>query len=188
MIDFEEYFNPYIKNFIEVDIPEDKVKKIKLLAIKIANYKSREPHHIRDGGQEIKRWTTGLIGESAIEELLGVEIIDWTTGDSRLYNIPDMDKSNIKVGIKTVEIGKFPVIFKKNIYPQIINVKLSDNKVLVCGYASTINLNEYQSDDLILSDNLRKRDVKTGYFGFDKLIKFSNIEELKNVYNATEVN
>ena len=68
---------------------------------------------------------TGLLGELALEYTLGIKFIDWSIGKSADYHIPDIP--GYKVGIKTVEYGKFPIIFKKNYYPQIICVVKSFN-------------------------------------------------------------
>lgn len=97
-----------------------------------------------------KRIITGLLGKYALEQVLGIEIIDWSIGKSKDFNKPDIPE--YEVGIKTVEYGKFPIIFKKNDYPQIICiVKKDENTVYVCGLGEVDVLNEYQDDDLIIS-------------------------------------
>lgn len=165
MLTYDTHIKPYSSRFIKIVVPEVKTEKIKQFVIKI------------DGKNEYKRYYTGMLGEAALEELLGIEIIDWTIGDSSNYHTPDIP--NLKIGIKTVEYGKFPIIFKSNYYPQIINIRTSKDTVFICGLATVETLNKYQSDDLIISPLLRKRGTKTGFYGFNELIPFKTLDELK---------
>lgn len=171
MIDYlyEDLVARNAKKFIPVIVPDFKIIKIRELARDIVLAKQKEEHHKVDCKQEYKRFVTGLMGEAAVEEYLNVKIIEWDVGNSTNYNHPDMQK--FKIGIKTAERNKFPVITKENKYPQIICV-LSDKKpnvVFICGLATTDVLNRYQSETLILSPNLLERGTKTGFYGFHKL-------------------
>jgi len=113
---YDDYITKYSNNFIEVIIDTDYVKKIYSFVNKIILEKATENHHKSDPYNETKRFTTGFLGEAALEKLFGIEIIDWSIGYSGFYNKPDIP--NYSVGIKTVEEGKFPIIFKNNYYPQ----------------------------------------------------------------------
>lgn len=177
--DYETYVTNYSSNFKRVVIDPKYLEKIKELAEKIVRKKMTESHHLVDHNQEIKRFTTGLMGEAALEKLLGIKIIDWTIGDSAGYHHPDIPGYN--VGIKTVEKNKFPVIFKENTYPQIICIRSDkyDDLVFVCGLATPDVLNRYQSDELILDYNLRKRGTKTGFWGFEHLSPVTGLDDLE---------
>ena len=107
-----------------------------------------------------------------------MKIIDWTIGNSDRYNVPDIEE--YKVGIKTVEKGKYPVIFKKNEYSQIICVRddVIPNLVFICGLATADVLNKYQDDNLILNPKLRSRGVKTGFYGFEYLKEINSVADL----------
>ena len=181
MVDYlyEDLVVRYAKNFVPVIIRKDIIKKIECLAGEIVKKKVEESHHSIDNGNELKRFVTGLMGESAVESLLGVDIIEWSVGDSKEYNHPDIN--SLGVGIKTAERNKFPIIPKFNDYPQIICVR-SDKRedlVFVCGLATPEVLNRFQSDSLVLSQGLRSRGVKTGFYGFGKLKKITRLEDLK---------
>lgn len=78
--DYESYVTNYSSNFKRVIIDPKYLEKIKELAEKIVRKKMTESHHLVDHNQEIKRFTTGLMGEAALENLLGIKIIDWTIG------------------------------------------------------------------------------------------------------------
>ena len=176
---YEEYVHPYVNKFSLIEVDDEYVNEIKKLSFNIAlKNVMTETNHKKDHGNELTRLRTGLIGEAALEKLLSISVIDWSVGDSEKYNKPDI--TGYSVGVKTVEWGKYPVIFKKNDYPQIICIKnKNDNKVLICGLATPDILNKYQDDELIISENLLKRGVKTGFYGFKHLIPIRSINDLQ---------
>ena len=90
--------------------------------------KKEEKHHMDDPYNEAKRWRTGMGGELALEILLGKKFADLTIGNSNDYHVPDLSALGLSVGIKTVELGKYPVIFKSSSKPEIIILKLEDGR------------------------------------------------------------
>jgi hypothetical protein len=148
-------------------------------ASQVIKQKSLESHHRVDSGQAYNRFLTGVLGEIAIEEYLNCEIVDWSIGNSNIYNVADLGCIGIDVGVKTVEYGKFPLIHKQVKRPEIINLKISNNEILICGVATISNMIQYSNDDLIKSPALRRRGTKTGFYGFKELIQFKDIIELK---------
>lgn len=173
-INYETYVKPYEHRFCKIVIPNQTISNIKLFTNDLIRAKQIEQTHQIDNNQEFRRFYTGLIGEAALEILLGIPIIDWNIGNSKNYNTPDIQ--SLGIGIKTVEYGKFPIIFKKNDYPQIINLKLDESTILVGGLAGTHVLNTYQSDDLILSPKLRARNTKSGFYGLHTLINLQKVD------------
>lgn len=147
--------------------------------VKMAQMKSSEYHHQIDGYNEEKRIMTGLLGELAVERLLGVKVVNWNIGLSQMFNLPDV--SGYNVGVKTVEYGKFPVIPIDNKYPQIICVvNKTEHKVYILGYATIDMLNTYQDDKLILSYNLRARKTKTCFNRLDLLHSLHSLSDLED--------
>ena len=177
--DFSKCISGVIEAATVVELEDNYLKRLKNLTDAIVAQKIVEPHHQVDNQKEQKRFMTGFKGEAALEELLGISIIDWSAGDSKDYHIPDIPGYN--VGIKAVEYGKFPVIFKKNYCPQIICVIDADNPkmVYICGLATPQVLNTYQDDSLIIDPRLRARGTKTGFYGFDHLVHLSDLEQIK---------
>lgn len=171
--------DPYAGNFSIIRIEPKYVEKIHDFVHEIVMRKAKEEHHIVDNQSEIKRFTTGFMGEAAIEKLFGIDIIDWSIGDSKSYHVPDVP--GYSVGIKTVEYGKFPIIFKDNYYPQIMCIRSikEENVVAVCGLATKEILNTYQDDNLILDAKLRARGTKTGFYGFGFLKPVKTILDIK---------
>lgn len=164
---YDECVTKYSDSFVRVVLDPGYVSRIQNFVTELVEAKSKEDHHKIDSNKEVKRFTTGFLGEAALEKLFGIPIIDWTIGYSGLYHIPDIP--GYRVGIKTVERDKFPIIFKDNSYPQIICIKSTkyNNLIFVCGLATSNVLNNYQDDDLILDPNLRARGTKTGFYGFE---------------------
>ena len=155
----------------EIILDTNKITEIKTFVEKVITKKIKEAHHKIDRHNESKRWYTGLAGEAAVEQYLGVNFMDFTVGDSKNYFVSDMSKLGLSIGVKTVENEKYPIIHKKNMDPQIIVVKMSDSKFYICGISSPDVLNRYQDDNLILSPSLKKKNTKTGFYGF-KYLKY----------------
>lgn len=175
---YDEYVTKHSDNFIRVVLDPAYVTRIQDFVTKLVKAKAEEDHHKSDSRQEVKRFTTGFLGEAALEKLLKMPIIDWSIGYSGLYHIPDIP--GYRVGIKTVERDKFPIIFKNNSYSQIICIRSTkyNNLVFVCGLATSHVLNKYQDDDLILDPNLRARGTKTGFYGFEYLVPIQSLDDL----------
>lgn len=182
LINYDTHIKPYSSTFQLVKLTNEELTKIDAFVTKVIQRKVYESHHLIDNKSEYKRFFTGTIGECAIEKLLGISgIVDWSVGDSKKYHIPDLSGIGIKVGIKTVEYGLFPIIFKQSYSPEIINISWKGKYVYVCGIASVDILNSYQSFDLIMNKELRDKGTKTGFHGFEKLKPFKSLEELKSL-------
>lgn len=175
---YEQDVAAYRHNYQPIFVNPQTESRLENLVAQVVATKATEPHHQKDPRKEAKRFMTGFMGEAALEQLLGISIIDWTVGDSSHYHKPDIP--GYRIGIKTVERGKYPIIFKHNTYPQIICVKNLDvpHLVYVCGIASPEVLNRYQDDSLILSPYLRARGTKTGFYGFNQLIPLRSLADL----------
>ena len=176
MYDYNTIIDRNKDRFVKVQIDAKKKKKIEDFIPVIIAAKQAENEHRFDCFNEEKRWRTGLYGEAALENLFGISIIDWTVGPSQQYGVPDV--KGYKVGIKTVEAGAFPIIKKRNSYSQIICIKDGED-VLVCGIAEPDVLNNYQSEDLILSSRLKAKGYKTGFYGFDYLMDCKTIKDIE---------
>jgi len=180
-MNYETHVKPFSDNFIRVKI--DKVNYIKAenFVKELVVAKSKESHHKVDNDSTYKRFLTGTLGELALEKLLSTEgIVDWGIGDSVKYHSPDLKGIGLKVGVKSVNYGLFPIIFNKSYSPEIINI-VYKNYVYVCGLATVDVLNKYQTIDLVKSSKLKSRGTKTGFYGFDKLKTFSTFDELKKI-------
>ena len=165
-------------NMVYIELSNDDLQQIDEFVKAVIAKKASENHHIIDHGQEYKRFHTGMMGERAIEKLFGVSFIDWSVGNSNTYNIADLNSLGINVGIKTVELNKFPIIHKVPHRPEMICIKRSENTVILCGLATIDVLKTYQDDDLILSPALRSRGTKTAFYGFEHLIPIRSINDL----------
>lgn len=163
------------RDMIQIDIPEFKIREIDSFSTEVIKQKN-EPHYKADNSQLFKRFQTGIMGECAVEQFLGIEFVDWSIGESRIYNTADLKKIGVNIGVKTVEKEKFHVISKTIVRPEIICIR-DQNTIFLCGIASVSTLKKYQDDDLILSPFLRQRDTKTGFFGYGQLLPMSDLKE-----------
>lgn len=144
--------------------------------------KSSEHLHRIDDDKELKRYMNGFAAEYALERFLGVKFMDRTLCDSAKYNEADLRSIGINIGVKCSNINNYPTVFKSPHNAEIITV-LNGTKVYICGVASIKTMLDYSDENLILNDKFRARGVKTGFFGFDQLVPFKNIEELRAIAN-----
>jgi len=180
MITYDTHVKPFGKNFQLVEIDPLTINRIDEFAKSIINEKQKESHHQMDNKAHYKRYYTGTLGEAALEKYLNVTgIIDWSIGHSIKYHQPDLKGIGINAGIKTVDYGLFPVVFKKSFSSEVIMIRWKERFVYICGLATPDIIHKYQSLDLIKDPRLRNRGVKTGFYGFEHLKKFNNIDELK---------
>lgn len=166
-------------NMIYIDLDDATLCKIDDFVRRVIAVKVSEQHHRVDFGQEYKRFHTGMMGECAIEQLFGIRFIDWSIGNSNTYNVADLKALGLNVGIKTVEVGKFPIIHKVAHRPELICIKRTEKRVILCGLATISVLNSCQDDSLVLSQALRQRGTKTGFYGFDKLLKVCSLSDVE---------
>ena len=178
-ISYESHVAPYKENFKLSTISLEQITQIKDFVSIVLETKKKEQPHIVGSLKEEKRWYTGFAGEVALENFLGIKFTDFSVGNSENYNIPDMVKAGYNVGVKTVEYGKFPLIFKKSYKPEVIILKKNLSEFFICGLATLDVLDEMQSDSLIISPYLKARGTKTGFFGFQYLQQFSNLKEFE---------
>lgn len=174
---FNTAYNSIPHNVITITITDENIAKVNDYVDRALLIKIEE--HGQDNRNERKRLYSGMLGEVAIEQLLGVKFINWSVGHSSLYNSPDLEKLGLNIGIKTVEFGKFPIIHRHSVRPEIILVKLDYKTIAICGYATVKILNRFQEDKLILSPNVSSN--KTGFYGFHKLKNCTSLFDLKHI-------
>lgn len=171
---------PFLNKAVVIELTAADIELVRDFAKQFQKAKSFEHLHQIDDEQEIKRYMTGFSAELALEKLLGVKILDTSLGKSENYNHADLKENGINVGIKCAHYGNYPVVFKKPYNAEIVTV-LRGNKVYVCGVASIQTMLDYADDNLILNAKFRARGVKSGFYGFDQLIPFANLDELKAI-------
>lgn len=171
---------PFLNKAVVIELTAADIELVREFAKQFQKAKSFEHLHQIDDEQEIKRYMTGFSAELALEKLLGVKILDTSLGKSENYNHADLKENGINVGIKCAHYGNYPVVFKKPYNAEIVTV-LRGNKVYVCGVASIQTMLDYADDNLILNAKFRARGVKSGFYGFDQLIPFANLDELKAI-------
>ena len=188
-ITYQKYVRPNAHTFLTFKISNDDIRKANQWALAMEEAKMKEFSWQKDYGSALKRLATGALGEMVLERFLGKSFIDWSIGVSTDYDKPDMLSLGVNIGVKTVEfieceysgIDKFPIVYKDNKYPQIFNFYKPQQQVMyLCGIASPEILNKYQSDSLILSQNLKSKNVKSAFYGFIYMDPPSKIEEYLN--------
>lgn len=77
---YDECVTKYSDSFVRVVLDPGYVSRIQNFVTELVEAKSKEDHHKIDSNKEVKRFTTGFLGEAALEKLFGIPIIDWTIG------------------------------------------------------------------------------------------------------------
>lgn len=177
---YKERVINHSSKFVGIKIDQSNIDKVEKCIKSIIKVKLQEEHHYLDNRQEAKRWKNGFLGEFAVGKFLNKKFVDTSVGESKKYHISDLSKIGLDWGIKTVEYGKFPIIFKKSYKDEVIVIKKTDRLFYICGLAKKDVLNRYQSDKLILSPGLRAKGTKTGFYGFSELKSPSYIKNYIN--------
>jgi len=185
-ISYKTHIRPFSNSFERISFTDAQIKKATQWALEMEEQKLKEQAWQRDSGSMIKRLVTGILGELALEQYLGMEFVDWSIGKTVDYEKPDLLALGVDIGVKSVEfsespnngIDKFPIILKQNTYSQIFTFyKPLQKTVFICGLAAPDILNTYQADALILSPALRAKGNKTAFYGFEQLLPPSSIPE-----------
>lgn len=160
MVNYNDEVKPLEKEFVKVSLSSEKMKEINKFSSRIA-VKSK------DGG-----CICSMMGTAAVEEVLKMPISNIMMDNSHEKLMkPLVLKHNI--GIKCAKIGQFPVVFKNTDSAQIICLAdAEEGCVYVCGVATPEIINKY-SDDSLLPDIVRVRNVKTMFYGFSHLLPIS---------------
>ena len=113
---YDECVTKYSDSFVRVVLDPGYVSRIQNFVTELVEAKSKEDHHKIDSNKEVKRFTTGFLGEAALEKLFGIPIIDWTIGYSGLYHIPDIpgyrvgkkqsNETSFRLSLRTIHIHK----------------------------------------------------------------------------------
>lgn len=165
-----------------VELSNEKINKVNEFIIRLAEEKRKEAVHQFDGRAHAKRFFTGFACEAALEQMFGVDFMDTSVGQSEKYRGSDLKELGLDVGIKGVkyEYDKFHTININIRTPQVICFLSKDNKrVNVMGLATVKVLRDHMDPDLIMDKNMSDR--KTGFYGYDKLLSFKCLEELKKL-------
>ena len=163
-------------DIVKITLDEDTYNKIDESVSKLILEKRKETAHIIDSNYEKERQIRGLLSESAIEKLLGINIIEQSIGESSKYNHPDIP--GYAVGIKSTTIGHCPLIPKKNNYAQIINIMDFKNRIVyVMGLATPGVLNVYQNDKYVFG-SAKNLGQKTAFTGFNHLLPVHSLDDL----------
>ena len=72
---YDECVTKYSDSFVRVVLDPGYVSRIQNFVTELVEAKSKEDHHKIDSSKEVKRFTTGFLGEAALEKLFGIRSI-----------------------------------------------------------------------------------------------------------------
>lgn len=84
---YDECVTKYSDSFVRVVLDPGYVSRIQNFVTELVEAKSKEDHHKIDSNKEVKRFTTGFLGEAALEKLFGIrdDFIDAMKKYGRMY-------------------------------------------------------------------------------------------------------
>jgi hypothetical protein len=172
----------------EVILSEAHIQRATKWAQDVYVDKIRRGERASDMGSFVRRETTGRYAEMAMEQLLGVEFVDWSIGDSACHNAPDLQPIGLRCGVKACSImpdsSNVPLVPIFPSYPEVITVvrpSLTQVDVSICGVATREVMMRHSHVSLIRSSSVKSIGKKTGFHGFDHLIPFTSLTELRSV-------
>lgn len=183
----------YIAQSPKIFISNEERSNVMDFVRKFKSAKRQEKNHRIDDDQQFQRFLNGFLGEYALEKFLGVQFRDETVGVSSKYNQSDLKSIGIQSGVKTFRKGNYPTVLRQfNGYQILVCTESVFNEekqpigtyAYICGLAHKDVLDQFSSVDLISNKKLKERNVKAGFYGFEHLVPFNNLEELKNNLNS----
>lgn len=69
---YDECVTKYSDSFVRVVLDPGYVSRIQNFVTELVEAKAKEDHHKIDSNKEVKRFTTGFLGEAALEKLFGI--------------------------------------------------------------------------------------------------------------------
>lgn len=176
---FAHYVTPYLPSYPKVSLSPNREAEVSEFVDRIVERKLLEGgQYSEDAGSMPKRFMTGFCGECAVEEYLGKRFVDFSIGHSKTYNIPDLQSIGLEIGIKTVNLGDFPLLKipspSSPQTPQIIVLK-EGSTYHIAGIATFEIVNERKNFHLsyVRSTSVAEREGKSAFYRFDLLSPLS---------------
>jgi hypothetical protein len=119
-----------------------------------------------------------LCGEAALEQFLGINVVNYNLTEKGWYNSKGLNQG--KVLIKVFPQGTFPIIYQHNTKPMVFVMQMDSRNYRICGYAKTQVLNSYKSVQMVPKTEY-DFDRKACFYGFDELKDFTEMDVLEAV-------
>jgi hypothetical protein len=186
----------------EIQMYQNDIDKVTEWAGRVYDWKVEHNDRKGDIGLKdifVKRETSGRLGEMGLERFLDVEFCDWSIGSEKDNSKPDLNPIKIRCGVKSSSIlvknPNVPLVKIYPSYPEIIVVLRPNlyhyefgDLVSICGFATKEVMMRNSHMNLIRSKSIRDKGWKTGFHGFEHLLPFSNLKELKELVGQTRTN
>ena len=183
---FDKFVRPYLRNkeilsskeLLQID---DFVRRLVPVAMKRTRFLNQLERTVYNS------FYNATISEVAIENYTGTKFIHWKIREESEQDMTDLYFLGLKMGIKTAEFGNIPLVYFPNriVTPEIMTIFEPPNVVYVVGYATVPMLKYYQSNEYVFG---KVKDYKSGFWGFHKLHEFKTMDDLRNLYNNSQLN
>lgn len=105
---YDECVTKYSDSFVRVVLDPGYVSRIQNFVTELVEAKSKEDHHKIDSNKEVKRFTTGFLGEAALEKLFGMTeffsnielgVDTFKTINGNEFTVTSVDDKHINISI-----------------------------------------------------------------------------------------
>lgn len=178
------YARALTRSPVRVAITQEMDDKIDAFVDAVIQKKQEETEYQLDGGHLRKRFATGFYGELALEALFRRPFVDLSVGTSANYRVSDLSALGYKIGIKSVEHGKFPLVQRNPYQPEIVTVR-DGRDVIILGVVPIQTLVTHLDDGFVLDKNALDR--KSAFTGLDQTITFASLEDLETITECVDL-
>lgn len=178
---------------IEMPITPEMREEAKRFSQQIIQVKQKERHHQLDSNQEWKRWMTGSLGEIVLETFLGKPFRDVTIGQSYSYAVPDLAPIDLKMGVKSFQVGNFPLVNRskyhasgtRSLLDGQIFVGIAQNHTRAFLFGAAFDEQLYHNECNLVNERFVKDPHalarKTAFTEFESLFTFHSLSELQQI-------
>ena len=188
------YFNTFALPFLKrkIILSELELNQITYFVTELVKVKMTQTRFLKQNIQNVwNSFSNAYMSEIAIENLTKTKFIHWKIRPEKELDMSDLHFLGLDIGVKTAEYGNLPLVYRSDGLrwgckdPEIITVIEKPNIVYIAGYATKHMVNYYQKVEYSFGDVSR---TKAGFWGFHQLYDFQTIDDLRSLYNNTQIN
>jgi hypothetical protein len=179
-ITYENSVLPYMERFNVIDLSPQKQNQVATFLREL--YRDYLITRNIQQSEKPEMWAymkLKLAGEAALEQHMGSEFIQYQPDQYGLYRSKGIDNNAIYT--KVFSMDEFPVIYQRNTAPMVFIMHLTKAQFLICGAAGPQKLNSFQDVSLV-PPSIENRANRTGFYGFDELRQFTDINSLRALF------
>ncbi len=188
------YFDVFAKPFLKrkIILTDLELSKIRNFVDALVDVKMTQTRFLKQQRSlVINSFNNSYMSEVAIENVIETPFIHWKIRPEKELDMSDLHFLGLDIGVKTAEYGNLPLVYRSDGKrwgckdPEIMTIIEKPNIVYIAGYATKHMVNYYQKVEYSFGDVSK---TKAGFWGFHQLYDFQTIDDLRSLYNNTQIN